>query len=140
MSTTPYTQQDDDVSADLTGSFLKQSDFETDPAITFTISRVERTHFEAKNGRPAEDKWVVHFDDDRQLGLNKTNLALLAKWFGKKPSAWTGKRITVYRDESISFGGRLVGGLRVRKPQLQDTPAFVVDDIDDAMPSKGGAR
>ena len=124
---TPY-RADDDVSADLTGQFLKQSDFDTDPAITFRIARVEKMHFEAKNGRPAEDKWVVHFDTDRCLGLNKTNLSLLAKWFGKKPSAWTGKPVTVYKDESISFGGRLVGGLRVRKPQPADTPAFVVDD------------
>ena len=121
------TQYDDDVSSDLTGSFLKQSDFDRDAAITFTITRVEKAHFDAKNGRPAEDRWVVHFDNDRQLGLNKTNLSLLAKWFGKKPSVWVGKRITVYKDESISFGGRLVGGLRVRRPSAQDVPAFVTE-------------
>jgi len=117
----------DDVSADLSGSFLKQSDFEIDPAITFTIARVEKKTFEAKNGRPAEAKWVVTFEGDRCLGLNKTNLQLLAKWFGTRNSAWIGKRITVYRDESISFGGRLTGGLRVRRPAPQDVPAFVVD-------------
>jgi hypothetical protein len=121
------TQFDDDVSADLSGSFLKQSDFDRDPAITFTITRVEKAHFDAKNGRPAEDKWVVHFDGDRQLGLNKTNLALLAKWFGRRASTWKGQKVTVYKDESISFGGRLVGGLRVRKPSLQDIPAFVTE-------------
>ena len=119
---------DDDVSADLSSSFLKQSDFETDPAITFTIARVEKKTFEAKNGRPAEAKWVVTFDGDRSLGLNKTNLQLLAKWFGKRAGAWTGKRITVYRDESIQFGGRLTGGLRVRKPQRHDAVGFVAEE------------
>jgi hypothetical protein len=118
---------DDDVSGDLSGSFLKQSDFDNDPAITFTIARVEKKQFEAKNGRPAEAKWVVTFEGDRCLGLNKTNLQLLAKWHGKKASAWTGKRVTVYRDESISFGGRLVGGLRVRKPAPQNVPAFIAE-------------
>jgi hypothetical protein len=124
--TTQYTDNDD-VSSDLGGAFLKQSDFDHDPAIAFTISRVEKVHFEAKNGRPAEDKWVVHFDGERALSLNKTNLTLLAKWFGKRPSAWKGQQVTVYRDESISFGGRLVGGLRVRKPSSQDVPAFVTE-------------
>ena len=127
MSDIRQQHDDDDVSADLSGSFLKQSDFDTDPAITFAISRVEKTHFEAKNGRPEEDKWVVHFEGERCLGLNKTNLALLAKWFGKRANAWTGKRITVYKDESVSFGGRLTGGLRVRKPSPHDTPAFVTE-------------
>lgn len=107
---------DDDVSADLTGQFLKQSDFPNDTGLTFTIARVEKIHFEAKNGRPAEDKWVVFFEDDRCLGLNKTNLALLVKFFGKHHRAWVGKAVAVYKDESVSFGGRLVGGLRVRRP------------------------
>ena len=106
---------------------MKQSDFDTDPAITFTIACVEKKAFEAKNGRPAESKWVMTFEGDRCLGLNKTNLALLAKWFGKRASAWRGKQVTVYRDESIQFGGRLVGGLRVRKPAPHDVPAFVTD-------------
>lgn len=130
---------DDDVSGDLTGSFLKQSDFDRDPAITFTIARVEKKDFEAKNGRPAESKWVVTFDGDRCLGLNKTNLQLLAKWFGKRASAWRGQKITVYRDESISFGGRLVGGLRVRKPQPQDVPAFVTT-LDSELGDTGGVQ
>jgi hypothetical protein len=84
--------------------------------------------FEAKDGRPAEPaKWVITFEGERCLGLNKTNLALVARWFGKRPSAWVGQRITVYRDDSISFGGRLVGGLRVRKPSRSDVPAFVTE-------------
>jgi hypothetical protein len=118
---------DDDVSGDLTGSFLKQSDFEQQPEQLFTITSVEKKDFEAKNGRPAESKWVVTFEGDRCLGLNKTNLQLLAKWFGKKANAWKGQRVTVYRDESISFSGRLVGGLRVRRPAISSTA--LVEDL-----------
>jgi hypothetical protein len=130
------TQQtaDDDVSGDLSGSYLKQSDFENDSAIMFTIRRVEKKAFEAKNGRPAEEKWVLTFDDERCFGLNKTNLRLMVKWFSKHWRTWIGKKITVYRDESISFGGRLVGGLRIRRPAPQDIPAFVTDFVNELEP------
>jgi len=130
MSTEPY--DDDDVSADLTGQFLTQADFADYPnGILFTIARVERIEFEAKNGRPAEKKRAVYFTDNRALSLNKTNLKLLAKWFGKKSSLWVGKQITVYVDESVSYAGRLTGGLRVRRPLSSDVPAFVTEtDLD----------
>jgi hypothetical protein len=121
MSTQAYRRDDDDVSADLTGSFLKQSDFSDGEDALLTIASVEKQHFDAKNGRPAIDKWVLKFDNEKSLGLNKTNLGLMAKWFGKRASAWVGQRIVVYRDESVSFGGQLVGGLRVRKPSARET-------------------
>jgi hypothetical protein len=110
----------DDVSSDLSGQFLRQADFEDGRGKVFTIARVEKTRFEAKNGRPEEKKWVLTFDDDRSLSLNRTNLALLAKYFGKHSSKWVGQTIAVYRDESVSFGGRLVGGLRVRRASPHD--------------------
>jgi hypothetical protein len=135
---------DDDVSADLTGQFLKQADFEDSTGLMFTIARVEKTHFDAKNNRPAEDKWVAYFEGDRCLGLNKTNLALLAKWYGKRARAWVGKPITVYRDENVSFGGRLTGGLRVRRPSKQELKllsrkAVVDHEADDQEESKEDA-
>src|SRR5262245_48555253 len=116
---------DDDVTADLGGGqFLGQSDFKSGTGITFRIARAHRQTFEAKNNWPAEPKWVLTFEGDRRLSLNRTNLRLMAKWFGTRPSAWIGQRITVYVDESVSFGGRLVGGLRIRKPLPSDEPAF----------------
>jgi hypothetical protein len=133
----PYQQpDDDDVSSDLSGSFLRQSDFSDGSGIVFTIATVEKKDFEAKNGRPAESKWVVTFVGGRCLGLNKTNLQLLAKWFGKLSRNWIGKRVTVYVDESVAFGGRLVGGLRVRRPSAQDVPSFVVDADDPGPPEE----
>jgi hypothetical protein len=126
----PYQSYDDDVSADLTGQFLKKADFDDRSAIVFTIMRVDKRTFEARNGRPAQDKWVVTFDGDRCLSLNKTNLQLLAKWFGKRARAWQGKKVTVYWDESVSFGGQLVGGMRLRKPSRDDVPSFVVESTE----------
>jgi len=116
---------DDDVSSDLGGTYLRQSDFSNGIGQCFRISRVEKINFEARNGRPEYDKWVTFFSDGRQFSLNKTNLALIVKWFGKHYRAWIGQVIAVYCDESVSFAGRLTGGLRVRKPLPQDLP--VVD-------------
>lgn len=123
-------EYDDDVSADLTGQFLKKADFTDTPAIVFTIRRVEKRSFEAKNGRPAQDKWVLTFDGDRCMSLNKTNLQLLAKWWGKHARNWHGRQVTVYWDESVSFGGQLVGGMRLRKPSKGDVPSFVSADVE----------
>jgi hypothetical protein len=123
MGTDPELENDD-VSGDLSGQFLRQADFDDEPSQRFTITRVEKKSFEAKNGRPAESKWVVTFEGDRCMSLNRTNLALLAKWYGRHSRDWIGKPVSVYRDESVSFGGRLVGGLRVRKPSAQDDAPF----------------
>ena len=118
---------DDDVSGDLGGKYLNKAEFENGNGIRFTITSVEKTTFEAKNGKPAEVKWVVTFVGDRSLPLNRTNLNLLAKWFGTRSSAWAGKEITVYRDESVMMAGRLTGGWRVRRPQPHDVPSVVPD-------------
>lgn len=129
MNTNPQPETDD-VSSDLSGQFLRQSDFEDGNSRVFTIARVEKTLFEAKNGRPEERKWVITFTNDRSLSLNRTNLALLAKYFGKRAQAWVGQSIAVYRDESVNFGGRLTGGLRVRKPSTLDRQ----DTVDEKVP------
>lgn len=111
-----------DVSGDLQGTFLSKKDFSDEPQ-SFVISRVERVHFEARNGRSAQSRWCVIFDDERRLSLNKTNLTILARHFGANAALWRGRTISVERDDSISFGGQLVGGLRVRVPKT--APASV---------------
>lgn len=123
---------DDDVSSDLSGQFLNTADFPDGVGRRFTIASVKKQTYEAKNGRPTEQKRVLTFDDDHCLGLNKTNLRLLAKWFGTKSSAWIGKSVTVYRDESVTFGGRLTGGWRLRKPYAQDVDGMAA--VDDRSP------
>jgi hypothetical protein len=128
----PYRADDDDldVSADLTGSFLKQADFSDDERVLFIITAVKKEHFAASNGRPEADQWVVTLSRtgrEQRFGLNKTNLALLAKWYGKKATAWIGKPIIVWKDPTVTFGGRLVGGLRVAKPLAAEVEGL--DDI-----------
>ena len=124
---------DYDVTGDLSGTYLKRRDLEDGP-LMLTIASVDKVTFEARNGKPAESKWVLTFATDpiRKHGLNKTNLSLLAKGLGKRTGAWIGAEIEVYWDETVSFGGQLTGGIRVRvpKPAKRPTagPAVVPDE------------
>lgn len=58
-----------------------------------------RLNFDGDNGRP----WV----------LSKTALRILAACWGDDPSKWIGLSCTVYNDESVVYGGKEVGGIRV---------------------------
>jgi hypothetical protein len=109
---------DTDITSDLSGVYVKRQDFDLGDLV-FTVTSVDRVVFEARNGQPAEQKWALTFEGDppRRFTLCKTNLALMAKFFGKRTGAWVGQRIELYLDESISFGGRLVGGTRIRLPK-----------------------
>ncbi|MCG6111533.1 MAG: hypothetical protein MEQ74_05010 [Paracoccus sp.] len=58
-----------------------------------------RLNFEGDAGRP----WV----------LSKTAVRILAACWGMDPSKWIGLSCTVYNDESVVYGGKEVGGIRV---------------------------
>jgi hypothetical protein len=115
----PTVAQDLDVSGDLAGTYLKKSDVEDAP-LTFTIKSVDRVLFEARAGRPAQQRVVLSFEGDplRRMSLNKTNLGICAKAWGKYTAAWIGRNVTVELDEGVTFAGQLVGGLRVKIRKL----------------------
>ena len=125
---------DDDVSAELAGQSLNKADFADGVSIRFRIAGVEKKTFDGKNGKEPETRRVLTLDPGgKRLSLNTTNLKLMAKWFGPKPRNWTGKDVAVYRDESVSFGGQLVGGWRLRRPSRHDLAA-TTDDEEAAVP------
>lgn len=78
----------------------------------------------AKEGAPEELKWVMHFDEtDKPLVLNSTNGQIIAQMTGSDDSDnWKGKQVVLYHDPNVSFGGKLVGGVRVRAPRKPPVP------------------
>lgn len=64
-----------------------------------------------------ESKVVMHFEEDlKPMILNRTNSQLIAVATGAKVAGEArGKQIIVYNDPTISFGGKITGGLRIRK-------------------------
>jgi hypothetical protein len=99
----------------LESKFLKQSDFPQDRLLT--IVGVKRENM-AKEDEAPEYRWTVKFKElDKPMVANSTNLKRIFRICGDDTDDWTGKRIVVYVDPDIEFGGKVVGGLRVRAPK-----------------------
>lgn len=107
---------------------LKKSNFLTKNDVTPPKLATIRGYDEAnvaKEGAPQEMRWVLHFDElDKPLVLNSTNGQIIAGITKSEDfEGWIGTKIVLYFDPNISFGGRLVGGIRVRAPKNQPTAA-----------------
>ena len=96
--------------------FLKQSD--VGEAVLWTVHGVEKVNV-AKEGAEPEHKWAMTFEEsDKPLVLNWTNIQLCERIFGSDDTDhWTGKKIVLYVDPNVSYGGKVVGGIRVRAPK-----------------------
>ena len=98
--------------------YLKKEDCM--PPIIVTISGLTKENLARDNEQP-EYKYVLHFAEAvKPMVLNATNGQLIAHVTGShETDDWTGSKITLYNDPSISFGGKLTGGIRVQIPQEQ---------------------
>ena len=98
--------------------FLKQSD--VGGGMLLTIQALTR-HNVAKDGADPEEKWCLEFTEaEKPLVLNQTNIALLATICGSDDTDdWPGHKVVLYTDPTISFGGKIVGGIRMRAPKPQ---------------------
>jgi hypothetical protein len=81
-----------------------------------------------------EDKMTLHFVEDlKPMVLNRTNAQLVGVATGAKVAGEArGKQIVVYNDPTVSFGGKITGGLRIKKlvgaPKAAPVKAAVVED------------
>lgn len=102
--------------------FLKRSDVGEGTIVT--IRGVDQANV-AKEGAEPEMKWILHVEEfEKGLVLNSTNGQLIAQALKSEESdEWTGGKVVLYDDPSVSYGGKLVGGIRVRSvPKGQMTP------------------
>lgn len=106
-----------------TSNFLKRDD--VGDGVVVTIRSVSQQNV-AKEGAPEELKWVLHVDEfDKGMVLNSTNGQLIAHALKSEESDdWVGQQVILFDDPSVSFGGKLVGGIRVRPvPKASAAPA-----------------
>lgn len=119
-----------------TGRFLKKDDCSEEGEL-HTITEVLEEDVAAED-KPEEIKWVMHFEDAKPLILNATNINRCTQAFGTNQSeAWAGKKIVVYADPDIEFGGKIVGGVRLRAPKGEPKPTkskAVAPTDDDRVP------
>lgn len=94
--------------------YLSKSDVGED-GLVLTIKgfRVETL----KSDEGDEDKTVMYFMEDvKPMVLNRTNAQLVGVATGVRTAGEArGKQIVVYNDPTVGFGGKITGGLRIKK-------------------------
>ncbi len=97
--------------------FLTKEDCEPD-VLLVTIAGWDNVDVSLESG-PPRMKYTLNFKEvDKPLVLNNTNGQRIAALTGKDEfDDWIGFEITLFNDRSVSFGGKLTGGIRVLMPQ-----------------------
>lgn len=100
----------------LESKFLKKED--VGPGVLLAVEGCVQKNV-AQQGADPEMKWCLTFADcDKPLVLNSTNIQLCKIIFESDDTDhWIGKKIVLYTDPNVSYGGKIVGGIRVRKPK-----------------------
>lgn len=82
------------------------------------VDLIMRTVSQESIGDDMEEKFALHFHGSyKPLLLNRTNTRIIMSLYGPKTDAWINQPICVYNDPTISYAGRLTGGVRLRMPQ-----------------------
>lgn len=97
-------------------NFLKKEDVGNGALLTITGCTEVNV---AADGAPEELKWCLHFSEvEKPCVLNSTNGQIIAGFIGSdNTDDWVGRKIVLYHDPSVSFGGKLIGGIRARAPR-----------------------
>ena len=117
--------------------FLKKEDLDYDNGNLVTIVKLDQQN--AGTADEEEMKWCMYFREFKKpLVLNSTNIQLAVKATGEEDTDdWIGKKIIIYVDDNVSFGGKLVGGIRIRRASKavpRDEVAEVEQHYDDRNP------
>lgn len=124
-------------------SELKESRFlskeDCTPPILVTIEGCAKQNL-AMQGQPEELKAVLSFQEPnvKPMVLNSINGQLIAAFLGSpETDHWRGKKIVLFNDPTITFGGKLTGGIRARAPKkttaagVTAPPPLPTDEADD---------
>ncbi len=93
--------------------FLTKNDVEPDIAVT--ITGYEKLNVAMESQAP-EEKWCLNFAElPKPLVLNNTNGQLLEAILGSDDfDHWVGKKVILWNDKTVSFAGKLTGGIRIK--------------------------
>lgn len=73
-------------------------------------------------GEELEDKLAIHLNAGyKPMLCNRTNMRILASLYGPQTAGWISKTVNVYNDPTVSYAGRMTGGVRIR-PTAQRQP------------------
>ena len=101
----------------LLSDYLKTETIKASGPQNLTIRDYEVAEFkDEKTGKLAKKLALLLGDDVPPFLLNKENNRTLIEAFGDETDGWIGKTIEVFFAPNVMFGGKRVGGLRVRVP------------------------
>ncbi len=117
-------------------NYLKQADFDANGTIV-SVKGLEQKNV-AQDDQEPDLKWCIFFNEfDKPLVLNTTNINAMAEACdSENTDDWMGQEVVVYVDANINFGGKRVGGLRVRR--YTETPAPAAVPVRAATPTSAG--
>ena len=118
-----------------TGKYLKRESVTAEGEVHKVIKCVEEEINSSDGG--SETKWILYLSDLKPLIMNATNIRRAVAAFGgdSETDNWHGRQIVVYDDDSVEFGGKVVGGVRLRagpakaKSQAKSKKPTDVDEI-----------
>lgn len=96
---------------DITDSIAPKSDQVN--ADDFVLGPRSFTITEVRQGSSEQPVWIYLAEHPQPFKPSKTVLRLLGMGWGSETDAWHGKRLTLYRDETVKWAGKAVGGIRV---------------------------
>src|SRR5262249_33315590 len=115
------------VAASKKNRFLAKTD--VGDGLVVTILDVTKENI-ASPGQPPEERVLLTLKGVKPMTLNSTNARQISKIVGSQESDdWVGKKIELYNDEDVEFGGKTIGGLRVRAPHSKAGPDTETDEI-----------
>ena len=116
------------VSDMIVSKYLAKADFDEDQVCTIKGVRQENL---GKDNQE-ELRWIVYFREyAKGMVLNVTSIRVLEQAYGGDTDMWTGNKVMVYVDPNVSFGGKIVGGLRLRTPKVKAVEAKPKDEFED---------
>lgn len=90
--------------------------------ITYTIKEVV--------GGKAESPFdFLLVETNRAYRPSKTMRRVIVNAWGPEAAAYAGRRLTLYREPTISFGGKVVGGIRISAMSHIDKPTEVMAQV-----------
>lgn len=117
------------VSQMIVSKFITHVDVERPVIVTVRTLSLEKVGREDDD----EQRWIMWFNELKKgLRLNVTTLRVFEAAYGDDSDRWIGRRVKLYWDPAVQFGGKLVGGVRVRLSMAAAAPG--------ALSAPAGAR
>ena len=116
------------------GAYLQKEEIPDSGAVARVRAAKEETLEENERS-----KLILYFEGlDKGLVCNVTNINVLIDVLGSdETDDWIGREVELYVDHGVMFGGKRVGGIRVRAPGLQLKSRLEPMAVDPKPPTTG---